>query len=96
MAPARATQPDGIGQIVLSLEAALQSGSMDQFRALLAPSGETGRFETLMAGPRNRAVVRERDRMPGDTGAVELLLDTFVERGASGKIATWRATVRPG
>lgn len=95
-APSRATQPDGIGQIVLALEAALQSGSMDQFRALLAPSGDGRRFETLMTGPRTRAVVRERDRTPGGEGAVELLLDTFVERGASGKIATWRATVRPG
>jgi len=40
--------------------------------------------------------VRERDRVPvGTAGELDLLLDTFVERGASGQIATWRARVRP-
>ena len=95
--PARVTaQADGVSQLVLALEDALRSGAVDRFRALMAPGGSAGKFEALMRDPRTSAVVRERDRSAGSGGAVDLLLDTFVERGAQGQLATWRATARPG
>ncbi|HEX6322162.1 MAG TPA: M1 family aminopeptidase [Vicinamibacterales bacterium] len=88
---------DGPAQLVLALEEALQTGEMERFDALLTPGARTEAFRVLMRGARTRAVVRERDRAPAsDPGAVDMLLDTFVERGAEGYIATWRATARPG
>ncbi|MDQ3068484.1 MAG: hypothetical protein M3R55_01995 [Acidobacteriota bacterium] len=95
--PARAQGADGLTALVLQLEDALRSGSIGRFRALIAPgmaAADVTRFEVLVRGARIGAAVRERDRNALDSpaGTVELLLDTFVERGASGQIATWRAT----
>jgi len=96
-APLPAQTGDGPAQLVLALEEAMQAGAMERFRPLLAPDARTGSFESLMRGARTRAVVRERDRAPASrAGEIDMLLDTFVERGADGHIATWRATARPG
>jgi hypothetical protein len=96
-APApRAVQPqDDAARLVLELEEALRTGSDEQFRAILAPGAQIGRFAALMQGPRTRAVVRERDRTPA-VGAIDMLIETFVERGADGHLATWRARLRRG
>ena len=97
LSPARAApQPDGIARLIQALEDVLESGAIEQFNRMLAPNAEPERFNALMRGARSHAVVRERDRNPGQGGQVDLLIDTFVERGASGQIATWRVTVRPG
>ena len=91
-----ARQPDGISRLILALEQALRAGAVDQFNGMLADNAAPGRFSVLLRGARTNAVVRERDRIPGENGTVDLLLDTFVERGSAGQIATWRVTVRPG
>ena len=91
----RATQPDGITRLVAALESALATGNDTALRGLMAPGVDTTKFDAHMRGARTGAVVKERDRTPGETGTVDVLLDTFVERAASGQIATWRATVRP-
>ena len=88
-------QPDAISRLVVSLEEALRAGSPDKLAPLVADGAVTGKFAALMRGPRKDAVVRERDRNPGAGGEVDLLLDTFVERGASGQIGTWRVTLKP-
>ena len=84
-----------VARLVVSLEEALQSGDLAMFRALVATESVPGfgRFETLLAGPRTRAAIRERDRIPRDDGSVDLLLDAFIERGPEGHISAWRATV---
>lgn len=86
-----ASQDEGIGRLVIALEDALRTGAAERFRALAAPSAAVMPFEPLMAGARTNAVVRERDRNAVEGGRVEILLDTFVERGTQGQIATWRA-----
>ena len=90
-----AGRQDGITRLVETLEHTLRSGTVEDFRALVAEGADVARFQPLMRAGRTNAVVRERDRVPGSDGAVTLLLETFVERGASGHIATWRATVQP-
>jgi hypothetical protein len=89
-------QQDGIARLVVALEDALRSGSLEKLAPLAADGAVSGKLAALMRGERSNAVVRERDRNLGTGGEVDLLLDTFVERGSSGQIATWRATVRPG
>lgn len=94
--PHQASLPNSdVARLVVSLEEALHSGDIARFRALVAPESARGvaRFETLLAGPRTRAAVRERDRIPRDDGSIDLLLDAFIERGAEGHISAWRATV---
>ncbi|MEX2272295.1 MAG: M1 family aminopeptidase [Vicinamibacterales bacterium] len=91
-------QEDGVAHLVLRLEEVLQAGDVTRFHALLTPEarGSIHTFEALVRGPRTRAVVRERDRIPREDGSVDLLLNTFLERGPVGHIATWTAHAQPG
>ena len=89
----RAQEPDGIGALVQQLEAALLAGGARALGTITAPqSADLADFVPLMSGPRTGAVVRERDRTTSDDGmSAVLLLDTFVERGQAGQLATWTA-----
>jgi hypothetical protein len=88
-----AQQPDAVSALVLALERALATGDEPAFRALLADPGAAPEFDALVRGPRTNGVVRERDRHPSDDGrTVDLLLDTFIERGDQGRLATWAAS----
>ena len=91
---AAAQTPDGIAELILRLEVALVAGDFDRFKATVSDGDptDTAQFAALMRGPRNHAVVRERDRNPGEGGTTAaLLFDTFVERGQEGKLTTWSA-----
>ncbi|MDQ3171974.1 MAG: hypothetical protein M3Q55_17730 [Acidobacteriota bacterium] len=94
--PARAAAQtaDGISDLVLRLEAALAAGDAERFKATITGDdpAETAQFAALMRGARSHAVVRERDRNPGDTAdTAALLFDTFVQRGQEGQLTTWSA-----
>jgi len=86
-------QPDNISSLVLGLEEALTSGSLEKLRALLAPGADAAAFQAQVQGARANAVVKERDRNVMPDGRTELLLDAFVEREQEGRISTWRATL---
>ena len=91
---AAAQTPDGIGELILRLEAALVAGDFDRFQATISGDdpAETAQFAALVRGPRSHAVVRERDRSPSEGGGTAaLLFDTFVERGQEGQLTTWSA-----
>lgn len=90
----RAQEPDGIAALVQQLEAALIAGGAEALGTVAAPQPEDlADFVPLMSGPRSGAVVRERDRTTADDGmSAALLLDSFVERGQEGQLATWAAT----
>jgi hypothetical protein len=94
--------PDGVAVLLAILEEALLKGDASAFLARVAPSAnreeaEAFARETFQRGA-TRAVVRERDRqvlmgvLPGD--GYQLLIETLVERGRRGRIATWHLDVR--
>jgi hypothetical protein len=93
---------DGVLTLLGRLERAIMSGDTDAYLRLLADSADRERAaaaaSALMVPGITRAVVKERDRtdltgtLPGD--GYQLLAEVFTERGARGRIATWRFDVR--
>jgi len=93
---------DGVAALLAAVEIALLKGDAAAFLALVAPTADRGSAETFAAEAfrpgATRAVVRERDRqpltgvLPGD--GYHLLIETFVESGRRGRVATWQLDVR--
>jgi hypothetical protein len=89
---AQAAPDTSLDAFVLALEAAVQSGSPDAYRALVSTSVDEDAAaafaEDLVHPDTTGAVVRERDRVALDDGGVRLLVEIFVEIGRRGRVAT--------
>ena len=93
---------DGIATLLHRLEAAIESGQVSRYLALLSSSADRERAEifaaAIAASRITRAIVRECDRtplfgtLPGD--GYQLLVEVFAEDGSRGRLATWRLDVR--
>jgi len=96
--PSRPPQADGVVRLLADLEAALQSGRLEDFQAISGPSlpaAEAARLEReSRRGPAATAVVRERTRRPVGDG-FEILAEVLIGRDHAGRIATWQLTVEP-
>jgi hypothetical protein len=93
---------DSLAAITSRLEQALVQGNPDGYLALVAPGSDhvaTRAFGQSMFAPGiTRAVLRERDRLPlagvAEGEGYRLLLEAFLERGRTARIATWQLDVR--
>ena len=93
----RPLQADGIVRLLSDLEKALESGRLDEFRKLSAPSLpelDFARLQRSTAPKGLSAVVRERARRP-TPDAYEVIVDVFVSQGRQGRVATWQLMTRP-
>jgi len=95
--PARAQEPDGVGRLVLAVQAALSSGSPAAFLALstLDPKTEDVRrfLDGWFVARTTHAVVTERDRQPLADGAVRVIAEVLLEKGQDGRLGTWALDV---
>jgi hypothetical protein len=96
--PVRPPQTDAVAQLLIDLEAALQSGKPGEVAALCAsglPATATERVEHLFAGGTPTAVtLRERARAPAGAGH-EVLAEILVRHGRRGRLVTWQLDARP-
>ena len=90
---------DGITRLVDALEKAANAGDAEAVRAVAADDLEKDVLEdfvkTLTAPRPARATVKERDRASTTPGRIRLLIETFIERGVEGRVASWRLDVEP-
>ena len=95
-----ATDVDGITQLVLAIGRATEAGDADAVRALIAPgvpAAPISEFVQSLTFPKaTRSAVKERDRAAAGNGGARLLIETFTERNAEGRVASWRVDVLPG
>lgn len=91
-------QADPVVRLLADLEAALESGRLEDLQALLAPGlppASTAPLRRVLAlGPVTSAVVRERARRPAGAG-YDVLAEVLITRGRDGRIATWQIGTRP-
>ena len=90
----------GITQLVLAIGKATETGDGNALRALTTATVATAalsEFVQSLTFPRaTRSAVKERDRAANANGGVRLLLETFTDRNAEGRVASWRLDVEPG
>jgi hypothetical protein len=99
---AQNTDDAAIRRLLDRLEKAVQSGDGGAYSDLLSPTASTVRaanFTTLEFRPgATRVVIQERDRqaLRGTLigNGYRLIVDAFIEFGASARIATWQLDVR--
>src|ERR1700680_1378499 len=99
---AQDTDDAGIRRLLDRMEKAAQSGDGGAYSDLLSPTASTVRaanFTALEFRPRpTRVVIQERDRqaLRGtlSVNGYRLIVDAFIEFGASARIATWQLDVR--
>jgi peptidase M1-like protein len=92
-AAAQPPQPDALALFVVKLEKAAQAGDRDALAQLAADPAVVQLFAAVMRPAPTRVVIKERDRTPLEGGAQRLLLEVLIERGAEGRVGTWRADV---
>jgi len=96
-----AADAGSIRAFLLKLEQAVQSGNPENYLALLADTADRQRAGEFASSEVRRGATRvvllERDREPiagrGGPG-LRVFLDTFVESGAHGRVATWQLDLR--
>lgn len=90
----------GIEALLSAIERATLAGDPDALRGLARPDvvpALLSDFVESMTFPKvSRFSIKERDRTPLDAGRYRLLLETLTERGAEGRVTTWRLDVEPG
>ncbi len=95
---APATEPDGITQLVLAIEKATETGDANALRALMTPNvrvAALSEFVQSLTFPKpTHSAVKERDRAATEDGGARLLIETFTERGAEGRVMSWRVDVQ--
>ena len=95
------TEPrvDGITRLLDAVEKAANAGDADAVRAFAADDLEKDALEDFvkaLTAPRPaRATVKERDRAMTTPGRIRILIETFIERGVEGRVASWRLDVEP-
>ena len=93
-------QPDGISTLVGRIENAAITGDLPALLSLAADDAARASLDelaTLLTSPvPTHVVVNERDRGPLDRGAMQLIIEVFVEHGYEARLGTWRLNVRPG
>jgi hypothetical protein len=92
------TPPDAVERLVVRLEQALSTQDRAALLALSVKDTDASsvdEFAESIGSEPTRVVVKERDRLPGENGRQEVLLEVFVEKGIEGRLATWRMTLRP-
>ncbi|HUE86871.1 MAG TPA: M1 family aminopeptidase [Vicinamibacterales bacterium] len=101
-APAQSEEDLSIQGFVQALETTLSTTERERWIALLSPNNDrqaaSAFFDSFVPQGVTRAVVHERDRVPLQ-GALpgegyQLLVDTFIETDARGRIYTWSLDVR--
>jgi hypothetical protein len=97
-APAQ-TAPGGIDRLLATIERAVEAGDADALRALARPDirpALLSEFVQSMTFPKvTSSTIKERDRVPLESGRVRLLLETLTDRNAEGRVTTWRLDVEP-
>ncbi|HVL68093.1 MAG TPA: M1 family aminopeptidase [Vicinamibacterales bacterium] len=94
-APARAEQPDPVGELLARLHAAAAAGDRGGIRALGSDLTTLSEFAVAMTTPApTRLVLKARDRTPLEDGGHRVLLEVFWERGIEGRLSTWSVDVR--
>ena len=100
--PAERTEDFSVAAFVQAVETAITTMEVERWVALLSPNADhdasTQFFRGFVPPGVTRAVVRERERLPL-AGALpgegyQLLVDTFIESDARGRIHTWSMDVR--
>jgi hypothetical protein len=102
----RATQdrapatPDPIAALLVDLQRAVASASLDEMRKLTAPGvsdRDLAPFSTATRGGQTTQVIlRERIRRPVENEPdTDVVVDLLVGRGTTGRVATWLVTARP-
>ena len=92
--------PDPIAALLLDLQRAVASASLDEMKKLTAP-GVTDRdlapFATATRGGQTtQVIVRERTRRPLENEpGIDVVIDLLVGRGMTGRVATWLVMVTP-
>src|SRR5215207_9406835 len=89
-----AAEPDGIAQLVFAIQKATEAGDAEALRALTTPAvrlAALSEFVQSLTFPKaTRSAIKERDRAATDIGGVRLLLETFTDRSAEGRVSSWR------
>src|SRR5258708_4385602 len=89
----------GIDRLVNAIERAVEAGDGDALRALARPDVRVATFSEFvqsMTFPKVvHSAVKERDRMPLESGRVRLLLETLTDRAEEGRVSTWRLHLEP-
>src|SRR6186997_2909480 len=97
-APAQAGS-GGIDRLVGVIQRAAEAGSPDPIRALANPNvrpAVLSEFVQSLTFPKaSQVTVKERDRLPLESGRVRLLLETLTDRAAEGRVSTWRLDIEP-
>ena len=93
-------EPDGISQLLYALEQATEAGDAEAIRRRIAgdvQAASVSDFVQNLTFPRAvQSAIKERDRAATADGGVRLLIETFVDRGSEGRVASWRLDTRPG
>lgn len=93
--PSAAQQPDGIARLLVSLERAVSSGKVEEFRSIAVPGisqAAVDRFSAAVGkGPAARAIVKERLRRPKGA-SYDILADVLVSQDTQGHVAEWLIT----
>src|SRR4051812_28111300 len=96
--PGAEARVDGITRLVDAVEKAANAGDAGALRALGASDLEQGTLDdfvrALTSPAAARATVKERDRA-ATTSGIRLLIETFLDRGGEGRVASWRLDVEP-
>ena len=92
--------PDPVAALLLDLQRAVSSGSLDEMRKLTAPGvteRELAPFSiATRGGQTTQVIVRERTRRPLEGAPdIDVVIDLLVGRGMTGRVATWLVTVGP-
>src|SRR5688500_11197602 len=97
---AQRDEPDGVTQLVLAIEKAVETGDGQAIRARNSPDVRpaiVSEFvQSLTFAKATRSAVKERDRAVTADGGVRLLSETFTERRGEGRVASWRLGAQPG
>ena len=96
---AQREEPDGVTQLVLAIEKAVETGDGQAIRARISPNVRpaiVSEFVQSLTFPKaTRSAVKERDRAVTADGGVRLLIETFTERSGEGRVASWRLDAQP-